>query len=249
MKTIKSPHFINFTLITLAPLAWLSGFDFVVFHAAAIYILLTNPNSLKPTSLFDLIYLFGISILLASLFQSSLSGEVEFARTFAATNNLSILFIGYIFMKSAETFRWFDKSNKSDMTRISTSINLTLVFIFIISIISVVAFTAIVFLEISNLQPINKPSSLELTAYRFWREAKDGRSVDPHRISLYPHFSSCAGGTFDIRSYGYLPVPSTALLDSTDIELAPGTEGPSIHDRLLRSGLHMLRQLHYRSGH
>ncbi|WP_337245965.1 O-antigen ligase family protein [Luteimonas sp. gir] len=82
--------------LLLTPLWWLLGFGFFIFHFAALYMALVKPACLRPRDAFQYTILILISVLILSLLLNSLSGDTDISRMLAATNNASILGIGYI---------------------------------------------------------------------------------------------------------------------------------------------------------
>lgn len=83
--------------IGLTPLWWLLGTGFFIFHVAALLMILSAPNAMRPRTAFQwavaaLCAVLGLSLSIAILKESD-----ELGRAVAALNNISILIVGYVF--------------------------------------------------------------------------------------------------------------------------------------------------------
>ncbi|ODT72396.1 MAG: hypothetical protein ABS75_04635 [Pelagibacterium sp. SCN 63-23] len=90
----------NFTaaVIFAIPFAWISGLDFVAFHAAALYVLFNFKLQTKPGIfahlLLSVAFVYVISVLVNSFFSTE-----PIDRYIAWANNLSVLLVGIIFFR------------------------------------------------------------------------------------------------------------------------------------------------------
>lgn len=83
--------------LTLIPLWWVLGAGVVVFHLAALLVVLRRPRCLVPASLFQVWLLLLIALLSLSLVVFLFEDATEVNRLVGAFNNISILGVGYCF--------------------------------------------------------------------------------------------------------------------------------------------------------
>lgn len=96
MKLLNNTDF-PLLAIYLMPVWWILGVDFIIFHVFSIIILLKSPSAVKPKDNFHLFILFILFALVFSLIFNLIAGNVDSYRFFAALNNASVLFVGYVF--------------------------------------------------------------------------------------------------------------------------------------------------------
>ena len=90
--------------ISLLPLWWILGVDFVVYHLVAIYFLFRLPAIYKPDAPVKVILILMVFILLLSNFISYLFFDFEPFRHFSAINNASVLLVGYCYYSLSDFF-------------------------------------------------------------------------------------------------------------------------------------------------
>lgn len=92
------PDFRFFLLsVSLLPLWWILGFDFIIYHFFSIYFLLKYPYVFKPDSSSKVCFSLLLLMLFLGLVISYFSMDYEVFRYFAALNNISVLFVGYCY--------------------------------------------------------------------------------------------------------------------------------------------------------
>jgi hypothetical protein len=114
--SVNNNAYYNFYIISLVPFLWLSGLDFMAFHLMALFLVFRRGVRLRPDGYFDVLFFLAVTVLCLSLALSSAQPDIDEFRMVAALNNISILVIGFVFMKSASTYEWgkpFDAKKRS----------------------------------------------------------------------------------------------------------------------------------------
>jgi len=91
---------IPYLFISLIPIWWILGIDFIVFHILSLFYLFLRLSVFKINDYFQLCLMLIILFLLISLITSN----VRLDRWFASLNNISILFVGYFYYSYTKNY-------------------------------------------------------------------------------------------------------------------------------------------------
>ena len=86
-----------FLSISLIPLWWILGVDFIIYHIFSLYFIVKYPRMFLPDDARKLSLLMVVVLLGVGLVVSAVTMDYEAFRYIAAFNNMSVLFVGYCY--------------------------------------------------------------------------------------------------------------------------------------------------------